>query len=270
MLVDFEELDMYTGSILSKEQLITAAQKFNLGKVVLSIIKTNDQILGNFLFVFNKGNMFFNTSYLNIYLKQLGVFIEKCELEENLYLKKLETELMEHQLKKDILTNAYNRSVINSLLTDRLLIAAKEKLSSYIVIIDMDNFKQINDAHGHLLGDAVLRMFVEKLESLLRGSDLLVRIGGDEFLINLHDVESESDARSIMERIFQNLSSIYEVKTLEGKVFSLEVKISAGLAKFPNDGLTVKELMNKADYTMYRVKRAGKNCFDFFSIDKEF
>lgn len=242
---------------------------FNLTKVVMAEIKTDRKIIGNFTFIFDHENRFFNSSYLNIYLKQLGVFIDKCQLEQNLKLQQIEKEIMEHQLKKDTLTNAYNRSVINSLLTDRLILASKNKIKSYFVVLDLDNFKYINDTHGHQAGDAILRMFVERIDSLLRDSDLLVRIGGDEFLLYLHNIQKDDEANHMMQRIFESLSEPYIVIDEENHQLRLRVSLSAGLARFPLDGTNVKELMNKADYTMYKVKKTGKNDFAFFALHNE-
>ncbi len=267
-IIDFEELAPIVGSSIPLHILKDVGEKFNLGKVVLAEITTNKKILGSFTFIFTNENRFFNSSYLNIYLKQLGVFIEKCQLQQSLNLQKIETEIMERKLKKDTLTNAYNRSVINSLLTDRLIIANKNKIKSYFVVLDLDNFKFINDTHGHQVGDAVLRQFVEKIDQLLRSDDLLVRIGGDEFLLYLHSVEHDDDANHIMQRIFESLSAVYHVSDDEGNTLKLNVSLSAGLARFPQDGTNVKELMNKADYTMYKVKKTGKNDFAFFALDK--
>lgn len=263
-IFDFPDLAGYTGSALTREMLLEAAEKLGIGKTVSTIIKTNNAILGNFVFIFKKGHNFFNTSYLNIYLKQLGVFIEKYELEKRLFQQRLQAEIMADKLKKDTLTNAYNRSVLNSILTERLINDAKEGISSYIAFIDIDNFKQINDTYGHLIGDSTLRMFVEKVDSLLRESDLLIRVGGDEFLIYLHDVPSNEEATLIMERLFATLTEPFIVQNEEGNTLELRIKLSAGLSNFPSDGISIKVLMHKADYTMYKIKRTGKNGFDFY------
>ena len=137
-------------------------------------------------------------------------------------------------------------------------------------MLDIDNFKTINDNYGHQIGDAVLRMFVDRVNETLRSSDLLVRIGGDEFLLYLENISADDDARHIMDRIFEVLSQPYLVYDEESDTnLTIEASLSAGIARFPIDGTTVKELMSKADYTMYRVKKMGKNDFAFFALDKD-
>ncbi len=103
----------------------------------------------------------------------------------------------------------------------------------------------------------------------IRKNDLLVRHGGDEFLLYLENVDTDELADAFMQRIFHNLSQPYIVFDEESESnLTIEVSLSAGAARFPKDGDNVKDLMSKADYTMYRVKKTGKNDFAFFALNK--
>lgn len=269
-IVELDELSRLVGNAIPKVLIKQIQSMFKIGKVVLAEIRKDQKILGNFTLIFEEENKFINTTYLNIYLKQLGVFIDKCQIEKNLDLKEQEAEILASKIKRDTLTNSYNRTVINTLLTDRLILCSRNKIKSYLVMLDIDNFKTINDNYGHQIGDAVLRMFVDRVNETLRSSDLLVRIGGDEFLLYLENISADDDARHIMDRIFGVLSQPYLVYDEESDTnLTIEASLSAGIARFPIDGTTVKELMSKADYTMYRVKKMGKNDFAFFALDKD-
>lgn len=119
-----------------------------------------------------------------------------------------------------------------------------------LVMLDIDNFKDINDTYGHIKGDKVLRDFSAYLKKSLRKGDSIIRFGGDEFLFLMFNTELY-DAEIVCERLIRNCS--------KKKFSGLEISISAGLASFPIDGKDFKVLVDKADKALYEAKRLGKN-----------
>jgi len=265
-ILQFDDISSIAEGIVPRLTISTIKKLFNLGNVVIAEIRKDQKVLGSFTFVFEKESIFMSSSYLNIYFKQLASFLDKCELERTLDIKKTETEDMTRRLRRDNLTNSYNRSVINTLLTDRLHVCQHHKLKSAVAVLDIDNFKTINDSYGHEIGDSVLKLFVDRINTMLRSEDLLIRIGGDEFLLYFDGVASNDDVKEILKRIFNSLAQPFEVSDNRGKTtIAIEIHISAGVALFPEDGSNIKDLMFKADNTMYQVKKTGKNHFAFFT-----
>ncbi|EWG99911.1 GGDEF domain-containing protein [Halomonas sp. BC04] len=122
------------------------------------------------------------------------------------------------------------------------------------VTIDLDHFKQINDDHGHRAGDEVLRVFVKLVKMTLRPSDLVGRIGGEEFALILPDTPLEG-AAIIAERLRQLTER--EVVTLSGA--QIRFTVSLGVAQYGPDGVTYDSVVEAADSRMYRAKQAGRN-----------
>lgn len=269
-IIEFENLSDIIGNTIPKTTLRQIQKVFNIGKVVLAEIRRDNKIYGNFTLIFHKDTHFVNSTYLNIYLKQLGVFIDKCQLERSLGIKELETEVLSRKMRKDVLTNSYNRTAISTLLNDRLILATRNQIKCYFVILDIDNFKMINDNYGHQVGDRILQLFVDRINNAIRKTDLLVRIGGDEFLLYLENINNDVEADVFMHRFFDILNKPYDVYDEDsGANLAIEISLSAGAARFPLDGNNVKDLMSKADYTMYKVKKTGKNDFAFFALNKD-
>lgn len=151
----------------------------------------------------------------------------------------------------DGLTGVLNASAFR----ERVSHSLREDTSySAILFIDLDYFKQINDTYGHAAGDGVLLAVVDILKSIVRSSDYLGRIGGDEFAIYLRKIHSASDAVHIGERICRKVSSMTESM---GDAYA--VSTSIGIAIAPEDSCNYDELMRIADQRLYLVKKSGRN-----------
>ncbi|MCX7950120.1 MAG: GGDEF domain-containing protein, partial [Treponemataceae bacterium] len=132
--------------------------------------------------------------------------------------------------------------------------------SGALLFMDLDNFKPINDTFGHQEGDHALVEVAHRIKRALRASDVIARVGGDEFVVLLTDMENEEGARLVAEKIIKTLEQpLY----IEGKLCQLGVSI--GIALYPEDGTSGDELIRHADEAMYRIKRAGKNGYTFYS-----
>ena len=154
---------------------------------------------------------------------------------------------------RDPLTGLYNRRYLDEFFDRELARAEREKKPLALAIIDLDHFKALNDAHGHLVGDDVLVLVAQLLTDALRSTDAVFRIGGEEFLLILPGVGPE-EARQRLERICLELA-ITPVGTRNGPQ---SVTLSAGLACWPDQGEFLEDLLQGADSALYEAKRSGR------------
>ena len=155
----------------------------------------------------------------------------------------------------DQLTGAHNKSMINRVIEEKLALALRYSLELSVIFLDIDNFKQFNDNHGHLLGDKLLIDFVKILKNTCRKYDSIGRFGGEEFIIvTPHTVKKK--AFNLANRLRNVIAKNHFVGKEDSKV---GIGFSAGIATFPEDGDAAVELLKKADDAMYQSKRSGKN-----------
>ena len=160
---------------------------------------------------------------------------------------------------RDELTGLPNRKLFLDLAAQTLSRASRNHGSFALMYIDLDGFKQVNDSHGHGVGDDLLVNLAGCLKSALRASDSVARIGGDEFAALIEDTESPEEVESLARKIISVLS---RQRLIDGHV--IRVGASIGVAMFPEHGKTIDELLENADTAMYRVKKEGKNDVAFF------
>lgn len=161
----------------------------------------------------------------------------------------------------DILTGLYNRRKGILLLEDEINKNKFYNLSFSIVMMDIDNFKKINDTYGHNYGDKILKEITQILEDKIKHLGIVFRHGGDEFIYYLPKMGRE-EAFLILEKIRKSIGKKY--KDHEKKICR-NISASFGIAVFPNDGNNVDHLINKADDAMYKVKISGRNGIRFAS-----
>jgi diguanylate cyclase len=150
---------------------------------------------------------------------------------------------------RDSLTGIPNRASFDQALDHGLTQARRHDRKLAVFLIDIDDFKSINDSHGHALGDKVLLMVAERLQSSLREEDTVCRWGGDEFAALLPEVDQEADLLRLADKLVRRIAEECE---LEGAV--LAVRASIGIALFPADGDTAEGLFKNADAAMFRAK----------------
>jgi diguanylate cyclase (GGDEF)-like protein len=155
----------------------------------------------------------------------------------------------------DALTQLLNRVAMERQLNERLQVSRSEGRPLTLFFIDIDDFKPVNDVHGHLVGDELLRAFAARLRSGIREGDCAARVGGDEFVV-LFDAMTPAEAMPIAEALVDRLSQPYSVRHL-----SLSVGACIGVAAYPQHGHTARAVLTAADEAMYRAKAAGKNDF---------
>ena len=155
---------------------------------------------------------------------------------------------------KDILTGLPNRASFDLMASKVINLAKKHKSNIALLFIDLDGFKLINDAHGHQAGDELLNKVARKIESNLRSTDSVSRVGGDEFVILLDKTRNRQDISVIGNKIIKSLSEQILIGT-----HLCTISASIGIAIYPEHGDDIIELTKKADAAMYKVKASGKN-----------
>jgi diguanylate cyclase (GGDEF)-like protein/PAS domain S-box-containing protein len=165
----------------------------------------------------------------------------------------LQAELKE-QVIRDPLTGLFNRRYLEATVGRELAKASREGFPIGIVMIDIDHFKQVNDVHGHKVGDLILQTLGNLLLSRIRTGDIACRYGGDEFLLILPQASRVvTAARAEQWRAdFEALRTVYGEK-------ALQTTISLGVAVYPMDGITTEAVIHAADQAMYRAKTLGRN-----------
>lgn len=151
----------------------------------------------------------------------------------------------------DSLTALTNRSLFNDRLDTALQGALRHNSKLALLFLDVNDFKCINDVHGHAIGDRVLCVIARRLEGCVRGSDLVARMGGDEFTVLLTDIQSED---AVSAKVAQILAVMAEPLSAEFGAVKMP-SCSIGVAFYPADGIDADTLLSHADGEMYRVKR---------------
>ena len=159
----------------------------------------------------------------------------------------------------DILTHLPNRALLMDRLQVLLASARRQNSLVGVLFIDLDNFKTVNDSLGHYAGDELLKRVAGRLQSCLRGADMVGRLGGDEFVVVVTDLATAEDIAPVAEKIAETIS---EPISLEDQVLS--VSGSIGISVFPKDGETPDTLIRNADAAMYLAKDRGRSNFQYF------
>ncbi len=159
---------------------------------------------------------------------------------------------MENTNQLDTLTGVYTREYLNHALAVEIKKAHKNDAEFSMLILDLDYFKTINDAFGHLRGDRVLKEFITRIQAQIRTREKIFRFGGDEFIILLSNT-NKAQAEIIARRLIDNVAS----KPFEGFP-PLNLSISIGIARYPADGTSVRDLIDTADRRLLQAKRSGR------------
>ncbi|HNM64328.1 MAG TPA: PAS domain S-box protein [Accumulibacter sp.] len=183
----------------------------------------------------------------------VGVFSDITELRKA-------HDRLDHQAHHDPLTGLPNRLLLGDRLHKALQRAHRDESGLAVFFIDLDRFKNINDTLGHQVGDRVLCEVAWRLSRLMRESDTVGRLGGDEFLIIIEDISDPSAASHIAENILGVLQNSPVIVNQE-----FFVGASIGISVFPQDGIDAETLMKNADVAMYRAKERGRNTYEFFT-----
>lgn len=174
--------------------------------------------------------------------------------------RKIDQEQLAHIAHHDTLTDLPNRLSFFKQFTQNLSLAKRQKSRLAIMFVDLDDFKKINDNFGHAHGDAVLQETAKRMSACIRDSDVIGRIGGDEFLVLLADIDSEESAVKVANKIQECLKKPFIIEN-----HAEQLSCSIGIALFPHHGTTEIEIAKNADKAMYEVKSKGKNGIHVFN-----
>lgn len=199
-----------------------------------------------------------------VMLSRIGRILEmedmRRQLAEKLEKKIQEVSDIKSKSRQDALTGLWNRAHTEEAVNEIIGEGGKGML----FMIDMDNFKAINDNYGHIEGDNTLKMFADTMRKFSSEGDVLCRIGGDEFVMFVSAVTSKSQAGNLAGDIIYDLCG-----KIAEKKFETNTSVSIGISQIPEDGRDFSTAYNAADKALYYVKQNGKNSFHFFSEQKE-
>lgn len=188
-----------------------------------------------------------------------GLFSDITHMREN-------EEQIRHLAYYDVLTRLPNRRLLEDRITLAIRHAHRATEQLAVIFIDLDHFKQVNDALGHALGDDLLLSVAERMTAKLREDDTLARLGGDEFIALLPNINGFSEASTVAQRLIDAVGAPY---TLHGHSF--RIGSSLGISLYPDDGSTSEALIQHADAAMYRAKREGRNTYRLYqaAVDQQ-
>jgi diguanylate cyclase (GGDEF)-like protein/PAS domain S-box-containing protein len=168
---------------------------------------------------------------------------------------------LEHIANYDALTGLPNRLLLADRLEQAIIQSERQGSSLALVYLDLDGFKAVNDQHGHTVGDALLITLSQRMRAMLREIDTLARIGGDEFVVVLVNLDNQQDCEPLLERL---LRSAADPVIVDGLI--LQVSASIGVTLYPKDNVDADRLLRHADQAMYGAKQSGKNRYLYFDL----
>jgi diguanylate cyclase (GGDEF)-like protein len=155
-----------------------------------------------------------------------------------------------HSALHDAVTGLPNLTLFNDRLRTAVAQAERHAWRLAVMFIDLDEFKSVNDAHGHDVGDRVLQMVGQRLQAVVRSGDTIGRRSGDEFLFLMLEAKDESSVAAFAVRVVESIAEVCEIDGVK-----LTVKASIGIALYPEDGRSAQELLKNADVAMYAAKQ---------------
>jgi len=174
--------------------------------------------------------------------------------------RKVTEQRVHHVAQHDVLTGLPNRSLLQDRLSQAVAYASRSGHPVWVMLIDLDRFKFVNDSMGHKAGDVLLMTVAARLRSSLRDTDTVARLSGDEFVVILSEHSDQPLSPDIVQRVMDSVAQPVILGTNE-----FFVTCSIGVAAFPCDGTPAENLIEHADIAMYRAKKLGRNNFQFYT-----
>lgn len=178
--------------------------------------------------------------------------------------KKRQEIALKSQAERDGLTGLYNAATVRAKIEEALAYGYLSGEKQIFILLDLDNYKLINDTFGHSSGDQVLVEMAQRLQKRFRSSDIIGRMGGDEFVLLLRNINTDQDAETLLQELCEMLHQTYTRDEEE-----VTLSASVGVAWAPGDGHTFAELYQKSDVALYQVKKQSKNGYKYYGEAEE-
>jgi len=199
-------------------------------------------------------------------LSKVSVFLDlwslRFGLEQEIEHRRAAEHRVEHLATHDPLTNLPNRRGLYEELNELIYRSRRYRYSSAVIYVDLDGFKNVNDHFAHEAGDRLLTQVAANFKKIVRQTDSVARIGGDEFIVLITDINRETTLITKIESLLREAS-----RPIEFNGHRVSVSASIGVALFPEHGDNAETLLHHADQAMYQAKNHGKNTFRFFTED---
>ncbi|MFA7318101.1 MAG: EAL domain-containing protein [Sulfuricella sp.] len=208
------------------------------------------------------GSLFWNELFISPVRNEAGQVTHYIGIQNDVTERKQYEEQLAYQSAHDTLTRLPNRNLAQDRLTQGIIFARRANSQIALLLIDLDNFKVINDSLGHNVGDQLLQIVAQRINESVRGGDTVARMGGDDFAVILADISQEEDISRVTHKI---LAAIAEPAMVENH--KLTVTCSIGVSLFPRDGEDATTLLKNADAAMYRAKDQGRNSVQYYTAE---
>lgn len=206
------------------------------------------------------GSLFWNQLYIAPVPDEKGVVTHFIGVQSDITEQKSYEQELAYNASHDRLTGLPNRTIFEDRLYQSRELCLRHGYRMGVFFVDLDDFKPINDSLGHMIGDQVLIQVARRLEGAVRSSDTVARMGGDEFIVLLPDLEREEDAASVAENILAQLARPYHI---EGN--RLQLTASIGITLSDGSMSDPLQMIQQADLAMYRAKQSGRNDYQWYT-----
>lgn len=262
LTLEYINPSMESGTGYSAEELIGRKAGFlscdkkeaEIIRDIWSTVLNGDIWRGERILQKKNGDRFWIMSSTAPIRNQEGEVTHLVSVGEDITQLKKDQERMEMLAFYDPLTGLANRRLFKDRLDQALKKVRRHQNHMALLYLDLDHFKEINDRYGHDAGDELLKEVANRLRDSVRDSDVIARIGGDEFNLILHDLNSEQDASSVAEKVLQVVTEPIDIGMAQ-----VSVSASIGITLAPADGMEAKALIKNADVAMYQSKQGGRN-----------
>jgi len=206
------------------------------------------------------GSLYDEELYISPVMGEKGKIKHFLAVKHDITQRKQLQNKLKHISEHDTLTELPNRLLLNDRLNQALSLAKRNKTTLALIFLDLDKFKPVNDTFGHDIGDLLLQQVAKRIQICLRESDTVARVGGDEFIILLPNIQNQHNILSLAEKIRSALNQSFDCDNN-----TLNISSSLGIAIYPEHGLTALELSKNADSAMYQSKNKGRNNVQIFN-----
>ena len=193
-------------------------------------------------------------------LGQDGKVVGVSSLVDDITERRQSEEMIWEQANFDSLTGLPNRNMFHNRLEQEIVKSMRADLSLALLLVDLDEFKEVNDTLGHDVGDLLLKEAARRIKACVRDSDTVARLGGDEFTIILSELNATNEADDIVEKVIASLAEEFPI----GEEV-IHISGSIGITLYPEDATDIDALSKSADQAMYTAKHNGRNCYSYFT-----